>query len=297
MFAYVDQNFLITASDDPAVSAAIGSSHRSGKSTLVLSPMHFFEIGKIEDESRYEKRIRFVEAIKPQWALTRADLELFELLKEWTRFWKTEPFDFESIGDLAYVASKLHRVPPDRLVHLSPRDFIGGFHAPEALDEMGVSIGMNITAAQHNREKYREGKITPEFLRHVEKRYVALQLARRDEKDADFSQMMAKVNSLLGSEPIATKISIFVENGGVSRLKAFEIERALTNNRYPGEAKLNRSRLLDRDHAVVALTCCDAFLTDDGELTKYCNELRRQLTHKVAEVYSCGQWLGCIKTL
>jgi hypothetical protein len=94
-----------------------------------------------------------------------------------------------------------------------------------------------------------------------------------------------------------TEISIFVENGGVKKLKAHNVELLLTSERWQGKAKLKENRQVDRDHAVVALAYCDFFVTDDEELRKYCERVREESVFPLAKVVGCEEWIEYLQTV
>jgi hypothetical protein len=296
MYVYADQNFLIRCRDTPDGEGLVIPVHKSGKAILVLSPMHFYEIGTVR-EDLCESTIQFVEDVQPSWILGRFDLLLHEFMSEWNRFWKKGPFHFSPIGDLANVASAMHRKPPKMFEGLTPRAFIQPFRDQSSLQEIRETIGQNQVASDHNRFRQRVGEITPGFLRKVEKRYVATQLARVNEKDPLQKELHERASHLLESEPWFSKISIFVENGAVDRLKAHRVEVLMTSDRWQGEAVMKENRQIDREHAVVALAYCDVFVTGDSELRKYCEQVRANSGLTLAEVVSIDEWIDTLRKI
>jgi hypothetical protein len=147
VFVYADQNFLIRCSDTSDGRDVVIPAHMSGKATLVLSPMHFYEIGKVREDC-YERTAQFVEDVQPAWILNRGDLLLQEFLCEWDRFWKQGDPRFEPIGDLAHVLSAMHRKPRERFTGLTPRDCIEPFRNPASRQEL-VDV-FKTTAAAHD---------------------------------------------------------------------------------------------------------------------------------------------------
>ena len=296
MFVYADQNFLIRCRDTSEGRDLVIPAHKSGKATLVLSPMHFYEIGTVR-ENLYESTIKFVEDCQPSWILTRFDLLLHEFMSEWSRFWRAEPFNFNPIRDLAHVASAMHRKPSELFAGLTPSDFIRPFRDQSSLREFQETFGENLTASDHNRLKQRDGKITPQFLRQVEKRYVATQLARINEKGALQKEIHERANRLLQSEHAFSEISIFVESGAVDRLKAHGVEVLMTSDRWQGEAVMKENRQIDREHAIVALAYCDVFVTGDSELRKYCEQAKTNCKYSLAQVVSIDEWIEALRKL
>ena len=132
--------------------------------------------------------------------------------------------------------------------------------------------------------------MTARVLLEVERRFVATQLARVKERGPYLDELHARANAFLNCERCFTQISIFVENGGVKKLKAHNVEFWFTSERWQGEAKLKENRQVDRDHAVVALAYCDVFVTDDEELMKYCDLVKAKSSFSLATVMGSKDW-------
>ena len=191
----------------------------------------------------------------------------------------------------------MHRKPPQLFAGLTPRDFIQPFRDQSSLKEFRETFEQAIVASSHNRSKQREGRITPEFLQQVEKRYVATQLARVDERGPLQKELHGRANRLLQSERSFQEISIFVENGGTDRLKAHMVEVLMTNDRWQGEAIMKENRQIDREHAIVALSYCDKFVTGDSELSKYSEQVRASSRFALAQVVSIDEWVETLRKM
>jgi len=83
----------------------------------------------------------------------------------------------------------------------------------------------------------------------------------------------------------------------MKRLKAYNVETSMTAARWQGEAKLKENRQVDRDHAVVALSYCDVFVTGDSELRKYCEQAREESTFPLARVVDCEEWIEHLRNV
>jgi hypothetical protein len=191
----------------------------------------------------------------------------------------------------------MHRKPRERFLGLTPRDFIEPFRDPASNQELLDVFKMNAIAHNENRSRYKVGDITPKVLHEVERRFVATQLARVNERGPYLQELNDRVNKLLDSEFSSTHISIFVENGAMKRLKAYSVESLLTSDRWAGNAKPNESRQVDRDHAVVSLAYCDIFVTSDLELRKYCEQVRGKSAFPLASVVGCEEWIEYLRTI
>lgn len=296
MYAYADQNFLIRCRDTPDIRNLVISAHKSGKATLVLSPIHFYEIGTVR-EDLCESTIQFIEDTQPAWILGRFDLLMHEFMSEWSRFWRTKEFKFSPIGDLAHAASAMHRKPPELFTGLTPRDFIQPFRDPALLQEIKDAFEQNLAANDDNRSGQRAGEITPALLRQVDKRYVATQLARLSEKGPIQKELNEKANHLLKSEPSFSEISIFVENRAVDHLKAYLVEKMLTWDGWQGEAVMKENSQIDREHAITALSYCDMFVTNDLKLKRHCEQIKANCRFTLARVVSIDEWTEALRKI
>ena len=294
MLVYADQNFLIKCRDNSDLRNVVIPAHKSGKATLVLSPMHFYELGTVR-EDLYERTIQFIEDVQPAWILERGDLLLHEFMCEWDRFWRQGDSEVIAVGDLAHVASAMHRAPRLVFKGLTLRDFIEPFRDPSKNQELRDVFKSTQAVHDENRLRSRKGQMTASLLRGVNRRFVAIQLARVNERGPYLDELHARANGFLSCERCFTQISIFVENGGVEKLKAHNVESWLTSERWQGEAKLKENRQVDRDHAVVALPYCDVFVTDDEELMKYCGLVKAKSAFTLATVIGSKDWTEHLK--
>jgi hypothetical protein len=80
------------------------------------------------------------------------------------------------------------------------------------------------------------------------------------------------------------KIRFFVNFGGMSDLRAWQVESQLTRLHMLGTAILNENRQVDRQHACSGLAYCDLFATNDRELINRSREISSKLNFKSAEL-------------
>ena len=257
---------------------------------FVLSPIHFYEIGTVQTE-KYEKTIHFVEELQPVWILSRADLQLYEFRDEWNRFWRQEDANFQPYGDLAYMTSAFFRKSSRCFDEVTPRSFIEPFRNPNSNQDLRKVISMNGSANEKNRLKYKSGSMSPAFYKEIQRQYVARQIARLDEEDGTYEAVNRIARELLADLDFFRKISIFIENGSMQRLKAYVVESVLTAKRWAGKAKLNENRFIDREHAVSALSYCNFFITTDAELSQHCQAVSDTCGFAIAKVLDGKSWI------
>jgi hypothetical protein len=148
-----------------------------------------------------------------------------------------------------------------------------------------------------NQARYKAGEITLRMLREIDKRYVAAQLARAHDEAQTPRELFDKANRIFQSEPSFTEISIFAENGGVSKLRAHTVETQMTYNSWAGDATLKENSQIDREHAVVSLAYCDVFVTSDPKLTKYCEKAKAASKLQLASVVDHDLWIEALRKM
>ena len=293
MYAYADQNFLISCANDPQWCQAVSKARRERSATMVLSPWHFYEFGNAKEAGR-ERLFAFAEEIEPAWILERVDIQVREFLKLWMEIWGGDPFPpFSAIGTLAEVAAALHGKHPNHATVHTLRDYVRMFTRDEIEGKLLPIMKSKRTTAEANRQDYKKGLFTPELRVHVEERYVRqqLELSTRLIVPREVRQQAA---TLLRKEPIRTKVEWFARWGCTKLLQTYQVELALTEDFYQRNAGLGVNRFVDRQHAVMALANCDVFVTDDGDLARRCEAIRAKLPFKVATVQKGAAFISML---
>jgi len=91
-------------------------------------------------------------------------------------------------------------------------------------------------------------------------------------------------------------IAVFVYWCGISLLKGYQVEHALTTQMYSTGAALNANRFVDRQHAVTALAYCDVFITDDRNLTARCEAARKEVPFKLAMIRTGADFIQSVSS-
>ena len=292
MYAYADQNFLVNCADNPQWREAVSQARQEKLVTMVLSPWHFYELGNAAPEWT-EDLLDFIKEIEPAWILERVDIQLGEFLKVWNEACGNAIPPFKAIGTLAEAAAALHRTHPMHLEQYSIRDYVRMFTSEEITRKLLGIMREKRISAEANRKDYRKGRFTPEHRKRSEKRYVSQQLALSQGLIVP-SEVRQKTEVLLREQPVAARVEMFVSKGGTKSLRTYRVESALTEQFYLGKAKLDVNRVVDREHAVVALAHCDIFVTDDKDLTCRCEAIRAKLPFKVAAVQKGAAFISTL---
>jgi hypothetical protein len=295
MYAYADQNFLITCADTPKWREAVMRARDLDIATIVLSPWHFYEFGNANTE-RMERLLQLAEEIRPAWSLDRADIQLQEFLSVWIKIWGNPCPLFQPICTLAEAAAALHRTHPDRMARFAIRDYVGAFKPEDAANILRTSMEEQGVIAEANLVNYKRDRFNPALLSYIDQQHVAHQLARKEGYIVPI-EVDQRANAILDAQPLGTMIEMFVYWGGMTLLKAYQVESVLTNQLYSTEAKLGVNRFVDRQHATMALTYCDVMITDDKDLITRCEAARQKLPFPVAAVKRGQDFIDSIADL
>jgi hypothetical protein len=140
MNVYVDHNFLIQCTQNPAWRRAVTEAHQSGALSIVLSPWHFYEYGNARAHEDTEDLIRFAEELQPKWTMDRADLQLFEFWVVWNQVWNGSRDTVEPVGTFAEIVGVLTKVHSEAVERVTLRDFVVTFSGNQALEQMKAAM-------------------------------------------------------------------------------------------------------------------------------------------------------------
>jgi hypothetical protein len=292
MNAYVDQNFLINCANNSALKDAAIAVAQNLEISFVLSPWHFYEVGSI-GVTRGDELILIADCLQPKWILDRSDLQLGEFQQTWNRFWGMPKYHFDPIADLSHVTSTLLRTPAASLAAFSLADYARVFRVfahrhllPELRNQEAI--------AASNQGSVREGKMTPEIVERINEAYVALMLGRVGESGPDEEALNARVRAIRKDSFTEALVQYFVKRGAMESLRAWKVEAILTDHHHSGTGRLDHNKLLDRQHAVVALAYCDRFITDDRKLLTLCTKVRNDAGFSVAEAQTANAFIASL---
>jgi hypothetical protein len=280
---YLDQNILIYLSDNSEWLRTVTTARVSDRFLPGLSPWHFYEIGKIPDDRRLEL-LKVVDQLRPAWMLDRADIQLAEFLHTWRDFWNGERRRFNAIGSLVDAVSFLFRVNPERAERFSVEQITSIFARPGGTEILKSVFAEQRAIALANQRAVATREYTSQMDLEVQERYVARLLGREHETKPSREQLDARTASIWNHPLKREKIRFFVNFGGMSDLRAWQVESQLTRLHMLGTAILNENRQVDRQHACSGLAYCDLFATNDRELINRSREISSKLNFKSAEL-------------
>jgi hypothetical protein len=154
---------------------------------------------------------------------------------------------------------------------------------PGATDPIEVVIADQKRIAAANQQSFRSGRYTRAVDNEVKHVYVARLLARQQETGPSLPDLHKRTAQILANSLCREKIKFFVECDGMADLRTWQIEARLTALHVAGQAVLNENRQVDREHACVALSYCDLFVTNDHELLSHSAQVSAGLNFRAAE--------------
>lgn len=284
MHAYVDHNFLLNCMKDRTWRDTVIKAHQSRSVIVVLSPYHFYELGNARHYEDTEDLIKFTEELQPDWTMIRGDLQLFEFWAVWRQLWESSTEVVQPIGTLQEIAAVLGKVHYSRTAHVTIRDYVTTFSADGALDPIRAGMDEQATIAEDNQHAYVQGRFDKRSRFEMDRKHLALQLARLEIGDKDTDKVFERAKGLLVQQPISTQFSCFIDWGFGRLLKSYQTEGAFSEDLYFTQGKLSRNRFIDREHASVAIPHCEFFITSDKKLINGCNRVKARLPFPTAQV-------------
>lgn len=285
VLAYADQNFLSKCVTNSEWRDQVLRLNQAEKVKLVLSPLHFYELGNASDEVR-EKIICLLEAVRPRWIHDRWNLQKQELLAVWDVIYNSAEFRYPAT--VSYYEAFISRGDLQRPSSL--REVVADYRSAEGRTtflEMFIeqeAIAFNTTLS------YRAGRFTVRLLHSVDQTHIASQFAKV-EGLLYKHDLLRRSAELLEDPLLRTMIDAFLYWGCKRYLKAWRAEEFFAAHLQKTGAKLGANNNVDRQHAIVAMTYCDLFITDDKKLAKRCEELRLNLNRGCARVMNGASFM------
>jgi hypothetical protein len=293
---YLDQNILIYLSENDEWLKTVRAARESERFVPVLSPWHFYEIGKIPDDRRLAL-LTVVDQLRPAWMLDRADIQLVEFLHTWRDFWSGKHRSLNAIGSLVDVVSFLFRVPPERAERFTLEQITSIFARPGGTDILKSVFAEQRAIALANQKTLMSRVYTDRMDFEVQQHYLARLLGREHETEPSREQLDARTARIWKNPLTREQIRFFINFGGMSDLRAWQVESQLTRLHMVGTAILNENRQVDRQHACAGLAYCDLFATNDRELTNRSREITSKLKFKPAELVTPEDFIQRLQDL
>jgi len=203
-YAYADQNFLSNCTLNDDWRATVIHVRQAGIVALVLSPIHFLEIGRNRDVQR-ERLVEFVEQAQTYWAFSQADMQKRELAYVWDSFYSGRNDAFKPFGTLHEIAGAMHRVPAAVLARYTLRDWVKVFAAkpdiPDHLREIWSVLNQQNIANVTNRRSFRQGNMTQQIFQEMERRHIAVQLESLRSQYDDANELYKHALTHLATQP------------------------------------------------------------------------------------------------
>jgi hypothetical protein len=261
-FVFCDLNFIVSAHQGPdAYKQHLQQLAGAGTVTFVLSPMHWAEAAEDADPVRGAAKADFMDSLLTRWIYERRSVQRREATAAFFRFLKI-PAEPQVIGSVVDVIADLTGVQAER----HSRDFVAHLRSIGHNHPLEQSLQKAFESNRVNGERFRAGKLSPDFLRKMEKRYI---------------------RSLL---PAQTPAGIFIDGGTkkefldgsqLTDFPAFAVESLGTYDSWRENRQMNRNNFMDQQH-LMALPYVDFFLTDDARLGALVGRISPRLPFPIA---------------
>jgi hypothetical protein len=263
--AYCDNNFIIAAHDAPqAYKVHLQSLASTGIVRFALSPWHWREMARDEDDARGTSVADFCDSLQPAWLYERRTIQKKEVASAFFKFANIPadaPLMWGDISDIIYdlVGTRAYRDCRSFVEHLRK---IGANHPIE------TTFGNAFDANKKNTTDFLAGRLTPQFLARVERLYV---------------EGLLPATTPAGIAIDAGTKSGFLTSYKLSDLPATALETKITHENWAFKRQLNQNNFLDQLH-VMALPYVDLFITNDDKLSRLMKRAVAGMPFRTAEV-------------
>lgn len=245
-FGFCDLNFIITAHQEPdAYKQHLRQLAGAGTVTFVLSPMHWAEAAEDANPVRGAAKADFMDSLLARWIFERRSVQRREVTAAFFRFLKIQAVP-QTIGSVVDVIADLAGVRAER----TSRDFVAHLRGIGQNHPLEQSLRQAFDSNRVNGERFRAGKLSPDFLRRMEKRYI---------------QGLLPAQTPAGIVIDGDSKRQFLDGSRLTDFPAFAVESLATYDSWRENRQMNRNNFMDQQH-LMALPYVDFFLTDDARL-------------------------------
>ncbi len=245
-FVFCDLNFIVTAHEGPdAYKQHLQQLAGAGTATFVLSPMHWAEAAEDANPVRGAAKTDFMDALQPRWIYERRSVQRREATAAFLRFLKIQA-EPQLIGSVVDVIADLSGVQAER----NSRDFVAHLRGIGQNHPLKQSLQQAFDSNRVSGNRFRAGKLSPDFLRRMEKRYI---------------QGLLPTQTPAGVVIDGDSKRQFLDSSKLTDFPAFAVESLATYDSWRENRQMNRNNFMDQQH-LMALPYVDFLLTDDAKL-------------------------------
>ncbi len=265
---------------------------REGRVKIVLSPVHFYEFGNAGDDRR-QILLELVEEIEPAWAYERTDLLLSEFCYTWCEYFGDVVPKFQPVRPFGVVAAVFSDLRAEQVQNVRMKDFVTSFVPEEHRQILWTTFTEQASIIKKNHEAYRGGQFTKAVMKSVDRKHIACQFAKLAGVKEP-RKLLERAEYLLGTQPLATMIDVFIFWGGVQFLRTWRVEGYFSELNHRRGGGVSANSFIDRQHAITGMPSCDYFVTDDDQLYKRCRLMESELRINLASVLRCQEFIDLL---
>lgn len=260
---FCDLNFIITAHQEPdAYKRHLQQLAGAGTVTFVLSPFHWAEAAEDANPVRGAAKADFMDSLLARWIYERRAIQRKEATALFFRFLRVQADPPQMIGSVVDVIADLAGAPAER----RSRDFVAHLRTIGQNHPLRQSLQQAFDSNHVNGERFRAGKLSPDFLRRIEKRYI---------------QGLLPTETPAGVVIDGASKREFLDSSKLTDFPAFAVEWLATLDSWRENRQMKRNNFMDQQH-LMALPYADFFLTDDARLRGLVGRILPQLPFPIA---------------
>lgn len=244
---FCDLNFIVTAHQEPdAYKQHLQHLAANGTVTFVLSPMHWVEAAEDKDIARGTAKADFMDSLHALWLYERRAIQQKEVASRFFHFLNVPTNQPQMIAPVVDVIADLAGVAAER----NSRDFVAHLRGIGPNHPLEQSLQQAFNSNQVNAGRFRNRRLTPTFLRRMERILIQGLLPTRTPGgliiDANSKQQ-------------------FLNSCQLADFPALALETKSTYDSWQQQRQMNRNNFMDQQH-LMALPYVDSFITDDAKL-------------------------------
>jgi hypothetical protein len=260
---FCDLNFIVTAHQEPdAYKQHLQQLATNGTVTFVLSPMHWVEAAEDKDFVRGAAKADFMDSLNARWLFERRAVQQKEVAAAFFRFLNVPNTPPQMIAPVIDVIADLAGVAAER----NSRDFVAHLRGIGPNHPLEQSVQQAFDSNQVNGDRFRNRKLTPIFLRRMERLLIQGLLPSRSPAGLIIDESSKQQ---------------FLNSCQLTDFPALALETKATYDSWEQQRQMNRNNFMDQQH-LMALPYVDSFITDDTRLRALIGRITPGLPFPVA---------------
>ena len=268
---FCDLNFIVAAHQGPgAYKDHLRELVTRGEVTFVLSPMHWVEAAEDDDAARGDDKADFMDSLNARWLYDRRGIQRKEVHAAFFRFLGVPTDAPQVVATMRDVIADLTGQAAER----NSRDFVRHVREIGRNHPLEQNLQQAFETSRLNGQRFRSRRLTPAFLRRIERLYVRQLLPNTTPAGVIIDQ---------GSK------TTFLSGYQLTDLPAFSIETRVTHDTWQQARQLNRNNFVDQEH-LMALPYVHFFITDDARLGALITRISAGLPFPIATVLTKAEF-------